>query len=557
MPREQITLTVDTGLEAAIRACEISLAQECFLDFVQYIFKSEGKTFIVGRHTKEICAKIDVALKLLFEDGISSYLLLTVPFRHGKSELVSRLLIPYIIGKYHQNTQNIELEFILGSYTASLSDEMSKDIKRYMLSSGYKDCFPDIFISKTSSANTEWAANYLDPESGLDKQVCKFHSAGLLGGVTGKGASVMIMDDILKNRAEAESQTYRNRQWVGYTDDFMTRLAPKFLHILCATRWHVDDVLGRVLERNNPESPKYDPLFPKYDVLHYRAKEDDGSYLFPERFDAKWYERQFATLGPYSAPALLQGDPIAKGGNMLPADKIQLRDTIPFDLLERVLPVRFWDLASSEKEVAKDNPDATVGCRGFVWFNNARASDDESELEPYFFVTDVRSCKLLATARNSIIIEAARSDGHKVWQGIESVGGYKDAATTLKTLLKGVSIVHPISVHKDKFTRASEVLPLMDAERVYFVRGWWNTDMMTEIAQFPSGAHDDYVDALSGCYAMAYARALKMLQSGYLGGAGFSAGRHVMQLHNYDEDLGAPSDELTSAKDDLKDFLGL
>ena len=140
------------------------------------------------------------------------------------------------------------------------------------------------------------------------------------------------------------------------------------------------------------------------------------------------------------------------------------------------------------------------------------------------------------------------------------MAGYKDAATTLKTLLKGVSIVHPVNVRKDKFTRASEVVPPMDAGRVFFLRGWWNTDMMTELAQFPSGKHDDFTDALSGCYAMAYARALKMLQSGYLGGAGFSTGRGRMKRKRYDEDLNPlPDSSSTNATstEQLKDFLGL
>lgn len=449
------------------------------------------------------------------------------------SEIVSRMLPLYVMGKYslpENNPHKIELETILGSYSASLSKDLSKDGQRILMMPEYHEVFPHISISKVSSAAEEWAVDFTDPNTGIVKQIAKFHACGIGGSVTGKGASLLIIDDILKNREHAESQTFREKQWSSYKDDFLTRLAPQSLHILCATRWHVDDVLGRVLERNEPESEKYDPQFPKFEVLHYRAKADDGSYLFPERFDGKWYERQFATLGPYSAPALLQGEPIAKGGNMLPTDKIRLIDSLPPELVQRALQVRFWDLASTEKEINKDDPDATVGCKGFVIFPGATRADahDVSRLKPHFFVTDVRSCKLLATSRNALIVEAAKSDGASVHQGIESVAGYKDSADTLKTLLRGVSTVQPIHVRRDKVVRASEVVPPMDAGWVYFVRGWWNTEMITELSQFPSGKHDDYVDALSGCYAMAYARALKMLQSGYLGGAGFSAGRSLL-----------------------------
>jgi len=542
---DRLTLEVDTDLATMIHACEVTLAQKCFLDFVKYIFKTEGKTFVVGRHTREICNKIDIALNNLFKHRISSYILLTVPFRHGKTELVSRLLPVFIIGKYgsipENNPHKIQLETILGCYNKDLASGISKHAKKYLESSGFAEVFPRASLSKESSAASEWAVDRIDPLTGNRMQICEFHAAGMLSGVTGKGASVLIIDDILKNREEAESATYRDKQWNAYKDDFLTRLAPEFLHILCATRWHIDDVLGRVLEKNNPMSDKYDPEFPIYDVYHYRAKEEDGSYLFSERFNDQWYERQFASLGAYSSAALLQGDPIAKGGNLLPVDKIRIIDSIPPALLEVCLPVRFWDLASTEKELVKDDPDRTVGCKGFVWFPNATPSDakDPTKLRPHFFVTDVQSCKQEAVVRNSKIVDAAIDDGAKVWQGVESVAGYKDSVSILKALLRGVSTVHPVNVRRDKVTRASELVPPMDAGWVYIVRGWWNTDMMTELAQFPSGKHDDFVDAMAGCYAMAYAQALKMLQSGYLGGAGFSAGAHRMQPVRYDDNLEA------------------
>ena len=561
---EKITLTVDADLQLMIRACEISLAQCNFLEFIKYIFKHDGKEYIVGRHTSEICAKIDLALTNLFQHKISAEILLTVPFRHGKTEIVSRLLPAYIIGKYGSVPENnphcIQLEVILGCYNKDLASTISKHAKKYIQSPGYHDVFPNVAISKESAAASEWAVDVVDPATGDRHQICEFHAAGMLSGVTGKGASILIIDDILKNREEAESQTYRDKQWDSYRDDFRTRLAPLYLHILCATRWHVDDVLGRVIEKNNPLSDKFDPQFPEFDLLHYRAKAEDGSYLFTERFTPEWYERQFASLGPYSAAALLQGDPVAKGGNMLPVGKVRIVDSIPPTLIESSLPIRFWDLASTEKEVSKDDPDATIGCKGFVWFPDAKPSDadDPSKLKPHFFVTDVVPCKLAATARNAKIVEAATADGAKVWQGVEAVAGYKDSAATLKALLRGVSVVHPVNVRRDKFTRVSEVIPPMDAGWVYFVRGWWNTDMMTELAQFPSGKHDDYVDAMSGCYAMAYARALKMLQSGYLGGAGFSAGRHRAQRVRYDDNLQPDTAPvIKSLEEEFDDFFNV
>ena len=173
----KITLETDLDLQLMIQACEVSLAQECFLDFVKFIFKAEGKVFTVGPHTKEICHKIDVALENLFQHRISSYIVLTVPFRHGKTELVSRLLTPYIIGKYgsmpENNPHKIPLEAILGCYNKDLASSFSKHAKKYVESAGYSAVFPRTAISKESSAASEWAVDYIEPGSDNRKQICE------------------------------------------------------------------------------------------------------------------------------------------------------------------------------------------------------------------------------------------------------------------------------------------------------------------------------------------------------------------------------------------------
>lgn len=524
----QVTLKIDSDVREMMRVCRITMAQESLLEFMRFMYEEMGRAFLVGRHTARICARIDKALNDLYRYGISSNIILTVPFRHGKSEIVSRYLGPYVIGKFgsipENNPMGHDVEFMLGSYGATLSGDLSKSARGVCADPSYREVFPNVRFSSTAVEG--WQTEAAD----TGRVISKFHASGLGGGVTGKGAVVQVIDDYLRNREDAESQTFRDKQWESFTNDFGTRLAPAYLRIVCATRWHVDDVIGRILEKNDPESDKYDPDFPKFDVLHFRAKDEDGNYLWPERFKPKWYEDQFATLGPYGAPALLQGEPISRGGNMLPVDKIEVLEAVPRSILENALPTRFWDLASTEAEVAKDDADATVGARGFVWFEGAKPSDEETMLKPHLFVTDCRIVRKLATARNDLIVSTARADGPRVWQGVESVAGYKDAYDTVAGLLRGTSIVHKITVHRDKFARISDRLhPVMDAGRVHFVKAWWNSDAFKELAQFPNGSHDDVADAIAGLYAMAYSRALTVLRSGYAGGAGLSGGRSVMR----------------------------
>ncbi len=547
----RVSIEIDGDIALAMDACRITMARSSLLHFMQYMYLKDGREFQIGRHTREICAKLDSALFRLFYHGQSSYIVCSLVYRHGKSEIFSRYLPPYVIGKFgvepfrtQNNRQNIALETILATHTASLSEGFSKDARNILQHPAYAEVFPGVELAKDSKAADEWAV--LDKsfdrrlrvekefgqsdaaKTALNVPIFKMHAIGAGGAIHGRGSCLSIVDDLLRGREDAESETLRSKAWNSLTTDILTRLAPKHIVFLVGTRWHVDDPIGKIYEKNDPESSKYDPEFPKFEPLVYKARNDDGTYLFPERFPPEWYIRQFATLGPYSAAALLQSEPVAKGGNLLPTDKVQYIDSLPISVLDSALYCRFWDLASSDKEMVKDDPDYTVGAKGFIWFDNAHPSDQEDELKlkMRFFVVDVRYIQAEAIRRNELILSSSRSDGPRTWQGIEAQGGYKDAATTLQTILKGVSIVHKINVSRDKFSRIENALHVpMDANQVCFLRGSWNGFVSQQLSQFPSGKHDDVPDAIAGLFNMCWQRALVALRSGYVGGGGFSGGR--------------------------------
>jgi predicted phage terminase large subunit-like protein len=238
--------------------------------------------------------------------------------------------------------------------------------------------------------------------------------------------------------------------------------------------------------------------------MHYAAKTETLdkkgktkiNYLFPQRFSRKWYENMFAILGNYSAAALLQGDPVIKGGNIFEVEKIKYinEDELPDGLLWS----RGWDLASTEDERDSDDPDYTAGTLAAVRID----SNDRKHL----YVRDSIWCRAEAPARDAMIKNKAKADGAGINQNIESVGGYKDAFTTLKKVLKGTCVVNKVTVNKDKVVRASELEPIFEAGNVYFVRGYWNSPMVDELADFPGGAHDDKVDSLVIAYNAALQR---------------------------------------------------
>ena len=545
VPGDRFSVQIRGSVLLAVEQCELSIARESYLDFVILMHKLEGKPFVVGRHTRKIAERIDEALTDLFTYQRSTYLTISVPFRHGKSLLASRYLPAYIIGKFCTrpyknkfNPHNILAEEILASYASELSKLLSREARQIVASAAYRKIFGNVELSREASSVMDWQTVDAHPDS-QQAISYKVQAVGLLGSVTGRGGVFLVVDDPIKNREEAESQTVRDKTWDSFTNDFMSRLAPVHVVLLIGTRWHTDDVIGRVKERNDPKNEKYDPKFPHFEAIDFKAMEEDGKYLFPERFGPEWYQSQFATLGPYSAAALLQGEPISKGGNLLPTDKVQYWDTVPPSLsLSAKLSCRAWDLASSGKEQVKDDPDWTAGPKGFIHFDETiRPSMTEDQLRArcLFIVSDCRMIRAIAGPRDALIIETAREDGALVWQGIEGQGGYKDAATTLQTVLLGTSVVHKITVHRDKYSRIAELHPLIDAGHLVLVRGPWNQLMSKQLSEFPSGKHDDLPDALATLWKMAFARAVKALRSGFYQAAGQAAGRGWMDIDKKEE----------------------
>lgn len=449
-----------------------ALRQTSYLHFVRAVWRARTP-FLIGHHTRRIADALSVGVRNLMS-GRSTRMVITVPFRHGKSDLASRYFPPFVLGRCPDS------EVMLVSYSAALAQEFSRDAMSIIRSEPYSDIF-NAHIDPASHAVGRW---------GIHGHRGKFFPVGLGGSITGKGADVLIIDDYLRNRAEAESAAQRDKIWEAFTNDLLTRLAPVHLCLVVATRWHQDDLIGRIINRMRSDSD-----FPTFDFLQFPAKSEcyPSGYLFPERFSESWYESQFASLGNYGSAALLQCDPVLRGGNLLKTDNIQFVDTFsafPGDLRW----VRFWDLASSVKQRMKDDPDYTVGTLAAVRSEGASRT---------LYVADVRRIRGEAPERNRMIIATALSDGPAVIQGVESVAGYKDTYTTLNELLAGHSIVRKVNVSGDKIMRAEKLEPLFEAGRVVILRGAWNLPWLDELAAFPSGTHDDQVDSLSGACELA------------------------------------------------------
>lgn len=459
-------------------------AERSLLSFMQYCWRRPREPLQVGSHTEAICNRLTRAV-LDFRAGKSTYLEIVVPFRHGKSDMSSRYLPAWFLG------QCPDAEVMLTGYAADLAQGFSRDVRGIIMDEKYAGVFPGVAFDPSTNNNSE--RRILDHTGRL-------YAIGRGGAAAGRGCALLVVDDMCKNREEAESLTIRDSAWSSLTNDFLTRLAPVHLVVIVNTRWHVDDVCGRIHSRTTQGGEKYDPSFPRFELLHFGARLPDNGgdqrYLHEQRFGRQWYESQYATLGTYGASALLDGSPVVRGGSFLKTDRIQW---VP-DFAAGLAWIRCWDLASSEEEVAKADPDWSVGSLVAV-------STDSAGVET-IHVDDVQMIRAEATRRDAMIRTTAKRDAARgIPQYIEAVAGYKDAYTTCRDILAGVAVVNRLALSGDKVVRAGRVEPHFEAGNVNMRAGApWRAEVLRQVGEFPGGVHDDVVDTITGGYQAAKER---------------------------------------------------
>ncbi len=471
------------------------LAKRSLYNFLQYTWYKKTIPFKTSWHIKEICEKIDNAIEK-YRQGQSSYIIITMPPRHSKSQIVSISLPVYFKGMFQES------EIMVTSYAANLLTKFSRDARDKVVQGDvFKEMYLELSISKKSASVTDWG--FEKTIDGITETLeGNFQYSGILGGLGGKGYHLGIGDDLIKGREEAESEIIRDKVWDEIIDSFLTRAAPVSITILMHTRWHMDDPIGRIQNRMNPNHEDYDETFPLFEIINYPAEDEeyrtkegnnDSKYLFSNRYSDDYYAARKGTMTDYSYSALMMCDPVLKGGNIFKVDNIEYIDEI--ELPPNLKWVRAWDLASSEKERINNDPDWTRG----VLMSVTTEYLNKFPLRK-IYIKHLESCRAEAPHRDAIILSVVNKDGENVKIAIESFGAYKDAYVTLKNLLLGIRIVYKITTSGDKVVRATPQETIIEARNFFIVRGDWNKEFIKEYTNFPAGSHDDIVDAVSTGY---------------------------------------------------------
>ena len=451
-----------------MRGVRRRLARQSFVGFV-YATMPE---YCMGWVHERICAELDAFLDDVLARR-SPRLMICMPPRHGKSELASRRFPAYAFGRHP------DISIIATSYAADLASRMNRDVQRVMDDPVYRALFPDVGLAgKNIRAVTD--GNYLRNSDIFEIVGHKgsYRSAGVGGGITGMGGDILIIDDPFKDRAEADSPTIRRKVWDWYTSTLYTRLAPGGGILVINTRWHMDDLSGRLLEaQRRGEGDHWRviefPAIAERDEPHRKA----GEALHPERYPLEQLAAIRAAIGTRDWQALYQQHPTPDGGNIFKAE--WLRFWYPKDL-----PERFDQLLISWDMTFKDGDD-TDYVVGQVW---GRKGADR-------YLLDQTRARMGFT--ETLTAFTALADR---WPGAtrKLVEDKANGPAVIDSLRHIVSGIIPVEPEGGKTARAHAVTTFFEAGNVLIPHPEhcpWASEYIAELTQFPGAAHDDQVDA--------------------------------------------------------------
>lgn len=389
-----------------------------------------------------------------------------MPPRHGKTMSVSRMFPAWLMAC------NPRLRLIMASYGAILAARNSRTVRNLIQSHGYQHLFPHVQISDDTAAKNEWDTT----EGG------GVIAAGIGGGITGHGGNLVILDDVVKSRAEAESEVYRERTIDWYINDLLTRIEePGGAIILMMTRWHTYDLAGYLLESETDSW--YVLSLPAIAGDNDTIGRTSGAALWADAYPVEVLEKRREQMGEYAFGALYQQSPLPSKGGLFDTGKIDILDYAP-DCRDIV---RFYDLAVT----AKKHSDYTAGAKIGI-----TKDEDIIILDMY------RVQKVMPDVEKDIAQNAA-IDGKQTRIRLEAE---KAGIVQLDYLLRR-SDMHGYTLDAkapegDKYTRAQPFASRVNAGKVKMVKAHWNRAYLDELAVFPMGAHDDQIDASSGAYDM-------------------------------------------------------
>ena len=446
------------------------LSRRNLLDFL--IFDGNGR-YKNARHIKFLTDKAQQFVEDV-KNGRSPRLFVSMPPRHSKSETMTKKFPAWVIGN------NPDYEIIIASYSMDLARDFGKiarDTYREHSKNG-TGIFNNI-IDRDKSAGDNW---------GISEHRGAVVSTGVGGSATGKGAHIAIIDDPFKNREDANSRLQRDKVWAWYQSTIRTRLAPGGGIIIIQTRWHEDDLVGRIAkEMENGTGEIFESI-----VLPAIAEENDilgrkaGEPLWAERYGIDELENIKKAIGSREFSALYQQKPQIEDGGLFKRQYF-----------------KYFDI-KNDFIMADDKNINTKDCFYFQTIDTAMSTNKNNDFTAIATFACDREWNLylidLMLERLEVpdqwnVIKQYRNKYNLRFQAIEN----KSSGIGLIQQAKREGMpLKELKADTDKMTRALNISVMFENGKVFFNK---NLDKLLELEEqmlkFPNAAHDDAVDVCS------------------------------------------------------------
>ena len=437
------TLTVDA---AASELLARRMARISLIEFAKYT----NPIYEVAPHHKLICDALERVLS-----GECKRLMITMPPRHGKSELASRRFPSYAMGRYPQK------QIIAASYNSDLASDFGREVRNIVDSPEFHNLFPDTSLSADSKAANRWHTN----KGGM------YVAAGVGTAITGRGADILLIDDPFKDRQEADSEITRQRVWDWYTSTAYTRLMPGGAVVVINTRWHDDDLSGKLLAEADRGGDKWE-------VLSLPAIKD-GNALWPEWYPLERLEQIRSVLPARDWNALYQQNPIPDDGDYFKAAWFGEYDELPPNL--RMYGASDYAVTDGGGDFTEHGVVGVDGSNNIYivdWWKGQTTSDVWIDAKCDLIIKHSPHCWFGESGPIRRAVEPfmmRRMQEREAYCRIEWLASISD-----------------------KPSRARPIQALASMGKVFFPKNAvWKSELMIQILRFPAAKHDDGVDVLS------------------------------------------------------------
>lgn len=471
---------IETEIALLRRQERALLARDSLLTFTQFTMPDpedindidRSRYEAAGFHQK-VAAVMDqfLAGELLHDDDRPcTQLIFCMPPRHGKTELATKRLAAQYSGKHPEH------DIIVAAAGDDLATDFGSDVRAIMHSPQFKQVYPAFRLRRGGNAKD----NIQTDRGG------RLIFAGRGGQINGRGAHLLLIDDLFKDANEARSQAIRDQAWDWLVKVALYRRMGKRLTVITMTRWHSDDIIGRLTDPENPHYDAQEAADWKIIRLPGLAEEDDplgrapGEALWPERYDVA-YHLANQRRDPLGFAALTQQRPTVADGILFRRETIQYYDKLPDD-------VRFYCASDHAVGTNQRNDPSCLGKVAVDRQGNIYIVSLDWRRMP----TDVAVEAMLAMAvgeQRPLLWWAERGHISK------SIGPF-----LRKRMLETGTFINIVEVTPttDKEQRAQSIAARVAQGKVFFPRNAiWTERAISEMLAFPNGNHDDFVDMIA------------------------------------------------------------